>query len=204
MQIRRNMMFARTDRLLLRPIWPEDASALDQAIADEAIVRSFARAPWLCAGQDADRIARAKASPMFPNFIVMRRTDGAPQLIGSCGLGERDGGVELGYWIARPFWGQGYAAEAAKAVVGIARALGHQKLVARHFTDNPASRRVLRKVGFQAVGQCEQRYSAGRGRDATSALFELPLFGDSKDGGDTEVPVSINRMRATTPMMKAA
>jgi RimJ/RimL family protein N-acetyltransferase len=198
------MMFARTDRLLLRPIWPEDASALHQAIADDAIVRNFERAPWPYRAEDAARIAEAKPLPMFPNFIVMRRTDGAPQLIGSCSLDERDGEVELGYWIARPFWGQGYAAEAAKAVVSIATALGHQKLVARHFTDNPASRRVLRKVGFQAVGRCDQRDRAGRGRDVTSALFELRLFVDSKDGGDTEMPVSINRMRATTPMMKAA
>jgi RimJ/RimL family protein N-acetyltransferase len=197
-------MFARTERLLLRPSWPEDAPALYDAIADEAIVRNLARAPWPYTAEEAARFAVIEHPQMFPSFLLMRRTDGAPQLIGACGLSECDGEAELGYWIARPFWGQGFAAEAAKAVVGIARALGHQKLMAGHFTDNPASGRVLRKVGFRALGRCEQRYSAGRGREVTSVLFELPLFGDSKDGGDTDAPVAINRMRAEMPMMRAA
>jgi RimJ/RimL family protein N-acetyltransferase len=197
-------MFARTERLLLRPSWPEDASALYQAIADEGIVRNLARAPWPYTAEDAAWFARLEHSQMFPNFMLMLRTDGAPKLIGSCGLGERDGEAELGYWIARPFWGQGYAAEAAKAVVSIAEVLGHKKLVSGHFTDNPASGRVLRKVGFRPLGRCEQRYSAGRGREVTAALFELPLAGDSKDGSDTDAPVSINRMRAEMPMMRAA
>jgi RimJ/RimL family protein N-acetyltransferase len=202
--MKESAMFARTERLLLRPSWPEDASAIYEAIADEGIVRNLARAPWPYTPEDAAHFAGAEPSKMFPNFMLMLRTNGAPQLIGSCGLGDRDGEVELGYWIARPFWGQGYAAEAAKAVVGIARALGYRKLVAGHFTDNPASGRVLRKVGFRPLGRCEQRYSAGRGREATSALFELPLHGDSKDDGGTDAPVSIKPMRPNMPMMRAA
>ena len=197
-------MFARTERLLLRPSWPEDASALYQAIADEGIVRNLASAPWPYTPEEAARFAAVEHSKMYPSFLLMLRTDGPPQLIGSCGLGERDGEAELGYWIARPFWGQGYAAEAAKAVVSIAKILGHKKLVSGHFTDNPASGRVLRKVGFRPLGRCEQRYSAGRGREVTAALFELPLAGDSKDGGDTDLPVSTNRMRPEMPMMRAA
>jgi RimJ/RimL family protein N-acetyltransferase len=202
--MKESAMFARTERLLLRPSWPEDASALYQAIADESIVRNLARAPWPYTQCDAAQFAAVEHDYMHPNFMLMLRTEGAPQLIGSCGLADRDGEAELGYWIARPFWGQGYAAEAAKAVVGIAKALGHRKLVSGHFTDNPASGRVLRKVGFRPLGRCEQRYSAGRGREVTAALFELPLARDSKDGGDTDLPVSTNRMRAEMPMMRAA
>jgi RimJ/RimL family protein N-acetyltransferase len=202
--MKESAMFARTERLLLRPSWPEDASALHAAIADEGIIRNLARAPWPYTQCDAAAFAAREHGPMFPNFMLMLRTDGAPKLIGSCGLGERDGEAELGYWIARPYWGQGYAAEAAKAVVSIAKVLGHQKLVSGHFTDNPASGRVLRKVGFRPLGRCEQRYSAGRGREVTAALFELPLVGDSKDGGDNDAPVSITRMRPEMPMMRAA
>ena len=197
-------MFARTERLLLRPSWPEDAAALYEAIADEDIVRNLARAPWPYTQAEASRFAAVEHSTMFPSFMLMLRTDGAPQLIGSCGLGDRQGAAELGYWISKPYWGQGFAAEAAKAVVGIAKTLGHSKLVAGHFTDNPASGRVLRKVGFRPLGRVEQRYSAGRGREATSALFELPLSSDGKSGGDPDAFVAIGRMQPRMAFAKAA
>ena len=197
-------MFARTERLLLRPSWPEDAAALYKAIADEDIVRNLARAPWPYTLSEASRFAAVDHSVMFPSFMLMLRTDGAPQLIGSCGLGEYAGAAELGYWISKPYWGQGFAAEAAKAVVGIAKTLGHSKLVAGHFTDNPASGRVLRKVGFHPLGRVEQRYSAGRGQEATSALFELTLTSDSKSGGEPDAFVAIGRMQSRMPFAKAA
>jgi RimJ/RimL family protein N-acetyltransferase len=136
--------------------------------------------------------------------MLMLRTDGAPKLIGSCGLGERDGEAELGYWIARPYWGQGFAAEAARAVVNIAKALGHEKLVSGHFTDNPASGRVLRKIGFQPLGRIEQRYSAGRGREVSCALYDKPLVAKKADGTHAPPAVAMNRMRPTPQMMQAA
>jgi RimJ/RimL family protein N-acetyltransferase len=185
-------MFARTERLLLRPSWPEDAGPLYRAIADEGIVRNLARAPWPYTQQDAAWFAGLENSEMFPNFMLMLRTDGAPKLIGSCGLGERDGEAELGYWIARPYWGNGFAVEAAKAVVDIARALGHRKLVSGHFTDNPASGRVLRKVGFRPLGRVENRYSVARGQDVTCALFEKQLV-----DGDSDVDVPGPAMRSS-------
>ena len=192
------MMFARTQRLLLRPSWPEDAGAIHKAIADEAIVRNLARAPWPYRECDAVQFAQLEHGTMFPNFLAMLRTEGAPELVGSCGLGERDGEAELGYWIARPYWGQGLAAEAAKAVIGVAKALGHKKLVAGHFTDNPASGSVLRKVGFRPLGRVEPRYSAGRGREVSCALFELPLTDDA------DAPVFMRRMGPAPDMLKAA
>jgi RimJ/RimL family protein N-acetyltransferase len=194
-------MFARTERLLLRPSWPEDAGAIYDAIADEAIVGNLARAPWPYTRDDAVNFAALEHRELFPNFMLMLRTDGAPKLIGSCGLGEREGEVELGYWIARDHWGQGFAAEAAKAVVGVAKALGHKKLVAGHYTDNPNSGRVLRKVGFRPLGRIEQRYSKGRGREVSCALFELPLGGEA---GDAPTAVPFTRMRAEPQMMQAA
>jgi RimJ/RimL family protein N-acetyltransferase len=174
-------MFARTERLLLRPSWPEDADPLYRAIADEGIVRNLASAPWPYTEQDAAWFAAREHSDLLPNFMLMLRTDGAPKLIGSCGLGERNGEAELGYWIARPYWGNGFAAEAAKAVVDVAKALGHSKLVAGHATDNPASGRVLRKIGFRPLGRVENRYSAGRRQEISCALFEKLL-----SDGDTE------------------
>lgn len=196
-------MFARTERLLLRPIWPEDASALYEAVADESIVRNLAQAPWPYTPCDAAQFAALEHDVMHPNFMLMLRTDGAPKLVGSCGLAHRDGEVELGYWLARPFWGRGLITEAARAVVSVARALGHRKLVSGHFIDNPASGRVLRKIGFRPLGRCEQRYSAGRGDTVSCALYELPIAG-ADAGDDAGVLAPLTRMRPQMPMMQAA
>ncbi len=168
-------MFARTERLLLRPSWPEDAQELHRAIDDEGIVRNLARAPWPYSVDDARSFATAAQPVQFPNFMLMLRTDGAPRLVGSCGLGELNGEAELGYWIARPYWGLGFATEAGRAVVRIARALGHKRLIAGHFTDNPASGRVLRKLGFKSTGHVEQRHSLGRGQSVPCALYQKEL-----------------------------
>ena len=168
-------MFARTERLLLRPSWPEDAAELHQAIADEGIVRNLARAPWPYTVDDALQFATQTHDPLYPAFLLMLRTHGAPRIIGACGIGNDDGSAELGYWIARPYWGLGFATEASAAVVNIAKAIGHKKLTASHFTDNPASGNVLRKLGFQNTGETAQRHSNGRGEAMTSVLYVKPL-----------------------------
>ncbi len=175
-------MFARTERLLLRPSWPEDSQMLFQTIADEAIVRNLSRAPWPYALADAEAFATKEPTFHYPAFLLMQRTDGAPRLVGGCGLGEHDEGTELGYWIAQPYWGLGYATEAARAVLGIARALGHRKMIARHFLDNPASGRVLRKLGFRSTGRTEIVQSQGRGEAAPCAAYERELSEDDSDG----------------------
>lgn len=179
-------MFARTERLLLRPSWPEDAAELHRAIADEGIVRNLARAPWPYTADDAARFAALEHDPMFPKFLLMLRTDGAPRLVGSCGLGEHHGEAELGYWIARPYWGLGFATEAGRAVIDIAQTIGHTKLVAGHFVDNPASGRVLQKLGFRNTGKSEQRRSKGRGHAVKSALYEKSL----ENGCDEPMPAT--------------
>lgn len=175
-------MFARTERLLLRPSWPEDAADLHRAIADEGIVRNLASAPWPYSEDDAVRFATADHDATYPAFLLMLRTDAAPRLIGTCGLGQRNGEAELGYWIARPYWGLGFASEAGRAVMHVAKAIGHHKLVAGHFTDNPASGRVLRKLGFRDTGRSEQRHSKGRGKAMTCALYERSLVESEETG----------------------
>jgi RimJ/RimL family protein N-acetyltransferase len=174
-------MFARTERLLLRPSWPEDSKALYEAVADEAIVRNLALAPWPYTPRDAADFACIEHPTLYPNFLLWQRTDAAPLLVGSCGINNRDGQPELGYWIARSHWGLGFASEAARAVLAVANALGHRRLVSGHFTDNPASGRVLRKVGFRATGQTEMRHSRARGIAVPCALFEYAFDDDLVD-----------------------
>ena len=73
-------------------------------------------------------------------------------VIGCCGLGptEREIGPALGYWLGEPYWGNGYATEAAHALVDLAfKTTSHDRVNASCRVINPASRRVLEKCGFQ-------------------------------------------------------
>jgi len=150
-------MFARTERLLLRPGWREDATALAEAIGDFAIVGKLARAPWPYTLNDAERFLGAD-NGQLPQCLIFARTRGAPRLVGGIGLDQTDGGVELGYWIARAYWGLGFATEAARAVVDMAdRALRLPSLIATRFADNPASAHVLSKLGFEPTGETIMR-----------------------------------------------
>lgn len=167
-------MFARTPRLFLRPGWADDAAALAAAIGEEAIVRNLATAPWPYGVEEARAFLARPAEPGYPTFLAFARTSGPPRLIGACGLSPTPAGeIELGYWIARPHWGLGYATEAGHAVLQTARALGHARLIASHFADNPASGRVLAKLGFRPTGRVERRHSQGRGGAAASVLYAL-------------------------------
>ena len=169
-------MFARTPRLLLRPGFPEDALALVAAIADEAIVRNLATAPWPYRMRDAEAFLASPRDPVLPSLLIFERGDSAPQLVGSCGLGRRpSGAIELGYWIGTSFWGRGYATEAGTALVEIARALGFRQLEASHFIDNPASGRVLEKLGFQSTGLIAPRMNCARGTEVPARLMRLQL-----------------------------
>jgi len=168
-------MFHVTERLLLRPAWPEDADALFGGIADEAIVRNLARAPWPYLPEHAREFVTRETDPRMPAFLMTLPGSKGSRVIGAVGLGDHEDGVELGYWIARPFWGRGYATEAARGVLEIARLLGHRKITAGHFLDNPASGRVLRKLGFVPTGRAVPRFSKGRGKEAPCALYRLCL-----------------------------
>ncbi|NUQ18363.1 MAG: GNAT family N-acetyltransferase [Sphingomonas sp.] len=169
-------MFARTPRLLLRPGFPEDAPALARAIGDLAIVRNLAVVPWPYTVRDAEAYLASPRDPVLPSLLIFERTDGAPRLVGSCGLGRRpSGAVELGYWIARTSWGRGFATEAGRALIQIARALGLPQLEASHFIDNPASARVLEKLGFESTGIIAPRMNCARGEDVPARLMRLRL-----------------------------
>ena len=186
-------MFARTERLLLRPGWREDAPALYRAICDERIVRNLANAPWPYSFTDAEAfLAREPGGPLDARFLIFLRGDHPPELVGGIGFGRTpEGELEFGYWIARPFWGGGLATEAGRAVVDIARhGLRLGKLHAGHFLDNPASGRVLVKLGFRPTGAVVRRFSAGRGEEAPCRLFELDLEADA------EVPAETRAMAA--------
>ena len=169
-------MFARTPRLLLRPGFPEDAPALAMAMSDKAIARNLAVVPWPYTLRDAEAFLASPRDPVLPSFLIFERTESAPRLIGSCGMGRRpSGAVEMGYWIARSHWGRGFATEACRALIDIARTLGLATLEGSHFIDNPASARVLDKLGFESLGIIAPRLSCARGEEVPARLMRLRL-----------------------------
>lgn len=164
-------MFARTERLLLRPGWIEDAAEVQAGIDDEAIARNLVRVPWPYQLDDARTFLSLPREAAEPSFLISLRTNGAPRIIGGIGISELDDELNLGYWIARPYWGLGFATEAATAVRRIARAMGLPRLVAAHMVDNPASGRVLRKIGFRPTGRIVKRFSLARGTDVATVEY---------------------------------
>ena len=170
-------MFARTPRLTLRPGWPEDAPALARAIAHEEVAFKLSRLPWpYTLAHAEDWLARAP-EPDNHAFLIFAHDRGPrPELVGGMGLHPWDGDLEIGYWLTPAAWGQGYATEAGRAVVGIARhALGRDRLRGRHNVDNPASGHVLRKLGFRETGRCTTPCLARGGAEVDSIAYELPL-----------------------------
>ena len=169
-------MFARTPRLLLRPGWIEDAPALAAAIDDRAVVDHLATVPWPYTVEDAERHLSQRPDPKLPNLVILRRTLGAPQLIGGTRLIRvADGATEIGFWITRNCWGLGFATEAGRAMVDIARhALGLEELFAATFTDNISSQNVLAKLGFEPRG-IMPRHCAARGKDFPARRFRMRL-----------------------------
>ncbi len=74
-----------------------------------------------------------------------------------------------------PIWGRGFATEACAALIDIARALALPSLEGSHFVDNPASARVLEKLGFEPLGIIAPRMSCARGTEVPARLMRLRL-----------------------------
>lgn len=185
-------MFFRSQRLFLRPIWTEDAGAIHAGMS-EAVARNLARVPWPYGPADAECFAGQVQDARFPELLITRPdTAGGPQVLGCIGLiAPPDGSAdaELGYWLAECHWGAGYASEAGQAMLHIARAIGHRRIVAHHFCDNPASGRVLARLGFRPTGRAALS-SAARGGTVAAVRLALDLAepgnGDGDGGGDSD------------------
>jgi len=127
-----------TERLLLRPYRASDAEAVATQIGDFKVSKWLTRAPYPYSVQDAltffDKIAQ---EPMV--YAVCHETD----LIGCVSIMG-----DLGYWCGVAHWGQGFATEAATALVGAHFADSDAPLPSGHLAGNTGSRRVLEKLGF--------------------------------------------------------
>ena len=165
-----------TPRLLLRPFTLADASEVQRLAGAWEIADVTGNVPhpyedgmaeeWI--GGHAARFAQGEAV----TFAVTTRDDG--RLLGCIGLvmAPRHHRAELGYWMGVPFWNQGYMTEAAGAVVEYAFGMdGLHKITASHLVRNPASGRVMEKIGMIREGVLRQ-HAAKNG-----SLEDLVIYG---------------------------
>jgi RimJ/RimL family protein N-acetyltransferase len=145
----RSIGVLRTERLVLRAPCQADARAIAQLINDRRIAENTSRIPHPYGLADAHAfLAHVNLDPSERAFLI---TLAEGTIVGGCGLQvSGGGGLEPGYWIGVPFWGRGYASEAARALVDHAFTdLDCERLTCRARVSNPASRRVLEKCGFE-------------------------------------------------------
>ena len=173
-----------TERLLLRPPGPEDAAFFTACLSDYDIAKNLSSVPYPYTEDDAkafiERVATARAMGEGWCFTVVAKEAGTP--VGACGLQLKDGLYELGFWIAKPYWGRGFATEAAHRVLAFAFGVVRADAVqAGWFHDNVASGRVLAKLGFTAT-HVESWPSRARGERAlcNRTLLTRENFGRKK------------------------
>ncbi len=155
----------RTKRLILRPFTEEDVRRIAYLAGEYDVAKMCGRVPHPYTIADAydflGHTSQGWDSSREFSFAITAPIDG---LIGSCGVWRVEGAsaFELGYWLGQPYWGLGYASEAAQGVMDWAREqVGAHVFAAGHYLDNPASGNVLRKLGFVSTGN-QDLYGAAR------------------------------------------
>ncbi len=152
-----------------------DAEAVAREINNYEVVKNLARVPFPYAVEDARSFIQFANALDARSGVFAVELQGQSELVGvvSFEWSDEKDDTEFGYWYAQPMWGQGIATEAGRAVVQRAfETTGCQKLVAGCHADNPASRRVLEKLGFKLTG-LGRAYSLAQKRELSSYRLEL-------------------------------
>ncbi len=163
-----------TERLLLRPPRAADISHFIPLLADFDVAKNLSRVPHPYTEDDACAFIVLTAHGWRDgtdfNFAIIRKEP--PAYVGTCGI-HPSRNWEFGYWLGKPFWGQGYATEAAGRLVAHAfDDLGADGVSAGWYCDNPASGRVLEKLGLRPNGE-EERSCLARGCRVSCHLVTL-------------------------------
>ena len=150
----------RTARLLLRPLSLADAPRVESLVSDPEVARTTANIPHPYPPGGAEAYIKAHlAAGDSAGEIVWAITEAAEGLVGTIGLRNNAAQLkgELGYWIGKPYWRRGYATEAGTAIVrhGFLD-LNLNRVFAHHMARNPASGRVLQKIGMRHEGTLRQ------------------------------------------------
>jgi len=135
-------MFIRSERLFLRPAWPEDTREIRQVLGYDGVAQA--------------------CTPRHPQFLITLPDHHGAHIVGMICFSPHHGQTELGVWIGRAWRNRGYATEATRAALSLARTLGHRRLIARPVADCPASRLVLARLGFVPRDDARAQFGPAR------------------------------------------
>lgn len=151
----------KTPRLRLRPFVAADASEVQRLAGDRRVAETTASLPHPYPDGAAETWIGTHAAKWHAHeeliFAITLKSTG--QLLGSISLVllTADSKAELGYWVGLPYWNQGFASEAAQAVIDCGfRTLGLNRIQAHHLASNSASGRVMEKAGMSREGRSPQ------------------------------------------------
>jgi RimJ/RimL family protein N-acetyltransferase len=159
------MLIAVNDQVHLSDFQEADKPALVQHLNDRDIYERTLRIPFPYTAVDADEwlalVARITQQQGRPVHWTIRTADGA--LIGACGFDGFQVGkshrAEIGYWLAKPFWGRGLMTAVVQRLCRFAfDNFGLTKITAHVFAHNPASARVLEKCSFRQEGYLRKHF----------------------------------------------
>lgn len=160
----------KTERLMLRPLKVADAESLHRLVNDWEVTRTLAVVPYPYPRELADEWIASTLTGIAEgtgyDLAITGDEDGKDVLVGvvSVHLNKATRTGRLGYWVGRRFWGHGVATEAAGRLVSWALAnLELDRIQADVDMENPASAAVLRRIGFQQVGEAVRDFPARGG-----------------------------------------
>ena len=166
-----------TERLVLRPFAMEDAADVQRLAGDPAIADTTLNIPhpypdgaaesWITTHQE-----RWQSGLGVICAITLRSTGELVGAISVLGISQQNSHGEMGYWIGKPYWGNGYCTEAARALIRFSFAtMGLHRVFAHHLARNPASGRVMAKAGMRYEGTLREH-------TRKADVFEdIPLYG---------------------------
>ena len=166
-----------TERLVLRPFAMEDAADVQRLAGDPAIADTTLNIPhpypdgaaesWINTHQE-----RWQSGLGVICAITLRSTGELVGAISVLGISQQNSHGEMGYWIGKPYWGNGYCTEAARALIRFSfETMALHRVFAHHLARNPASGRVMAKAGMRYEGTLREH-------TRKADVFEdLPLYG---------------------------
>lgn len=164
-----------TERLKLRCFGLSDAITVQSLAGNYSVSKSTLNIPhpyedgmaeeWI---NSHEGIWESKKGIVYA--IALRDSN---ELIGAISLLDVDGSQgEIGYWIGEPYWGKGYCTEAADALVEFSfEKLGLGTVYAEHLATNPASGKIMKKIGMRHIGSAMKKDR--HNTDSRMELYEI-------------------------------
>ena len=177
----------KTERLKLRPFTLDDAPRVQKLAGDKEIARTTLNIPHPYKDGDAEEWIKTH-EPLFEKgklancAIVLADTN---ELIGAIGLiiAKDFDRAEMGYWIGKPYWEKGYCTEAGQALLKYGfEELKLNRIFAHYMTNNPASGKVMRKIGMSYEGCSRQHFKKW------GEYMDMKMYGMLKSEYKAEIP----------------